>query len=609
MGHRLVCIAGPQIGQMYVLDERLITIGRDPASTFQFDHRLVSFHHAEIRYENGQYTLYDLGSDNGTFVNEGKILVHRLESGDQIGFADSIIRFEALGDDTTLNPPVRLLATNQALRGKIFALSDKILTFGRDEQSTIRIDNKLASRRHAEIRYEGGDYILSDKNSQNGTFVDGKRLTTYHVLHSGEQITIANQNFLFEVRELSSDLTQKASDPSSQPLIRPGSVWDPLQVVLEFRPQGDIIHVQWRCQLWGVRNSRFRLPYKTDELPTLMRALDAIQYPNYPEEGPVFDQPAQALLTRLGLWHNMRVVSNAGRIVGRALYNGLAGKTGTAFTELYNYSVAQNRPISYIFQFPENATQLAALPWELLCEQEQPLLIGRLASLDSCERYISIERPIPLMEANRRPLHILALSPEYGITSELREEERDARLALWKRLKRDGRITYDELRPLTRRSLTDYLRSQTRRPDIIHYFGHGAYRNGTGYLYFDDGQNGTTMVSTSQLTQLFGGVPLIVLYGCQSSRVAANDSLLTGLAPALSLVAGAVVGMQFTVSTQAAVRFSEILYDSILEQRRSLQEAVAEGRQALYFEEEAGGSWFVPALYIRGSNHAPFRLG
>ena len=40
--------------------------GRLPA----LDHGSVSRRHAEISYANGQYVLHDMGSTNGTFVND-----------------------------------------------------------------------------------------------------------------------------------------------------------------------------------------------------------------------------------------------------------------------------------------------------------------------------------------------------------------------------------------------------------------------------------------------------------------------------------------------------------------------------------------------------------
>ncbi|MFY0633362.1 MAG: FHA domain-containing protein, partial [Vannielia sp.] len=63
-------------------------IGRDPAMdwTLPDPNRFVSSCHAEIRYENGGYWLYDV-STNGTFVNGASMRVkspYQLQSGDKL---------------------------------------------------------------------------------------------------------------------------------------------------------------------------------------------------------------------------------------------------------------------------------------------------------------------------------------------------------------------------------------------------------------------------------------------------------------------------------------------------------------------------------------------
>ncbi|QDC10319.1 type VI secretion system-associated FHA domain protein TagH [Oceanicola sp. D3] len=69
-------------------DQGGFEIGRDPAMdwTLPDPNRFVSSCHAEIRYENGTYWLYDV-STNGTFVNGGSMRVkspYQLQSGDKL---------------------------------------------------------------------------------------------------------------------------------------------------------------------------------------------------------------------------------------------------------------------------------------------------------------------------------------------------------------------------------------------------------------------------------------------------------------------------------------------------------------------------------------------
>jgi pSer/pThr/pTyr-binding forkhead associated (FHA) protein len=49
------------------------SIGRETGSTIFLDDDTVSVHHANIVYEKGQWLLEDLGSHNGTIVNEVQI--------------------------------------------------------------------------------------------------------------------------------------------------------------------------------------------------------------------------------------------------------------------------------------------------------------------------------------------------------------------------------------------------------------------------------------------------------------------------------------------------------------------------------------------------------
>ena len=61
-----------------------IAIGRHESSDLQLNSRTVSNYHAEILNENGRIVLRDLGSTNGSFVNDEKVREQTVESGDRI---------------------------------------------------------------------------------------------------------------------------------------------------------------------------------------------------------------------------------------------------------------------------------------------------------------------------------------------------------------------------------------------------------------------------------------------------------------------------------------------------------------------------------------------
>lgn len=73
-----------------------ITVGRDPKNDIVLDDRRVSRRHAEVRLRLGRYTLYDLQSTNGTFVNGRRIAEMVLSDEDRItiGAAELVVRLE-----------------------------------------------------------------------------------------------------------------------------------------------------------------------------------------------------------------------------------------------------------------------------------------------------------------------------------------------------------------------------------------------------------------------------------------------------------------------------------------------------------------------------------
>jgi len=69
-----------------------LRIGRSPDNDMVIPHLSVSSHHAELRTVPGGYRLVDLGSHNGTYVNEQRVADALLAEGDMVGFGDTTFR-------------------------------------------------------------------------------------------------------------------------------------------------------------------------------------------------------------------------------------------------------------------------------------------------------------------------------------------------------------------------------------------------------------------------------------------------------------------------------------------------------------------------------------
>jgi hypothetical protein len=94
--------------------------------------------------------------------------------------------------------PPQIIGLQGEQANRSFPIADTPITFGRSPDNTVVLASGRASRRHAEIRRTGAEYILSDLGSANGTFVNGQRLTAPHSLRTGDTFQIGDDTFRFE---------------------------------------------------------------------------------------------------------------------------------------------------------------------------------------------------------------------------------------------------------------------------------------------------------------------------------------------------------------------------------------------------------------------------
>jgi pSer/pThr/pTyr-binding forkhead associated (FHA) protein len=81
----LVVTRGPNIGTRYLLADTVVRAGRHPESDIFLDDITVSRRHVEITPEDGgAYSLRDVGSLNGTYVNRERIDEVQLSPGDEV---------------------------------------------------------------------------------------------------------------------------------------------------------------------------------------------------------------------------------------------------------------------------------------------------------------------------------------------------------------------------------------------------------------------------------------------------------------------------------------------------------------------------------------------
>ncbi|MGI9036940.1 MAG: FHA domain-containing protein [Pyrinomonadaceae bacterium] len=215
--------------------QEIIRIGRDAKECqIVFDHQkfpMVSRRHAELRWRNGQWFLFDLNSSFGTFLNGQKIIEPQVVPvGSAIQFGASgpslIVAWIEAGADAlpasasqnnfskpvsaplppisnqiNLNQPPQFAAPPNSSAQIEFAdapavapykiTKDKI-RLGRDPQADIILEASavMVSRLHAEISRQGKDFILADNKSFNGTLVNGQRISAPTPIYHTDEIQL-----------------------------------------------------------------------------------------------------------------------------------------------------------------------------------------------------------------------------------------------------------------------------------------------------------------------------------------------------------------------------------------------------------------------------------
>ncbi len=187
------------------LGPRRLTLGRATDCSVVLPDPAVSAHHAAITRTPSGYSLTDLGSKNGTWVNRRPVREYLLRPGDVIRIGDTELIFRPAGTqkpfsspggsaapraggaahpgpllersgparpDHPMAPPVAWLLTPTA-RYPLPATGGEV---GRDPRCAIVLDDPTVSARHARLEYRDGVWRVTDLGSTNGTFVNGRRV-------------------------------------------------------------------------------------------------------------------------------------------------------------------------------------------------------------------------------------------------------------------------------------------------------------------------------------------------------------------------------------------------------------------------------------------------
>ncbi len=176
---QLRVIEGENKNSNFMLSSSLATIGRVNGDIVISDSQ-VSSRHAQIKQSSEGWYIEDVGSRNGTFVNEERITrAVPLKTNDMIRVGTTVLVFELHDEAQSSSNALRI---SQLIDGR-----PRII--GRSPDSDIQIDEAVVSRHHARLSCENNQIVLTDLNSSNGTFVNGQKISRI-VIHTGDRIRI-----------------------------------------------------------------------------------------------------------------------------------------------------------------------------------------------------------------------------------------------------------------------------------------------------------------------------------------------------------------------------------------------------------------------------------
>jgi pSer/pThr/pTyr-binding forkhead associated (FHA) protein len=221
------------------LDKPRFTIGRKPDNDLVIENPAVSGHHALIFSMEGAYFIEDLGSTNGTFVNEAKIQKEKLKHSDSIVVGKHVLIYqgeiaapppspkETESDKTMILETAKQKELLKAAHGtmktaaaggkttekvgwltvvsgetdrKEYELTGRLTVIGAEDTATVKLTGWFAPKDAALISRRGSAYFISVPDGAKKITVNEEAVQGQKQLHDADVIIIAGVHFQLGLR-------------------------------------------------------------------------------------------------------------------------------------------------------------------------------------------------------------------------------------------------------------------------------------------------------------------------------------------------------------------------------------------------------------------------
>lgn len=223
------------------LENPQLTIGRKPDNDLVIDNPAVSGHHARVVKEEGGFAIEDLGSTNGTFLNDAKVQKQKLKNTDCINIGKHALIFQ---DEVAPPPPpppppkesdsdktmildtakqkelLKALGTVKTAAvtakdekigwltvstgdtdKKEYELTGRLNVIGKEDTASVRLIGWLAPKNAAMLSRRGAAYFISMPEGAKKITVNGEAVQGQQELQDGDVIIVAGVHFHFSLKE------------------------------------------------------------------------------------------------------------------------------------------------------------------------------------------------------------------------------------------------------------------------------------------------------------------------------------------------------------------------------------------------------------------------
>ena len=126
---KLVAVSGPSAGRAFAIVRASATVGRHPTNDFVVDDPRVSGAHLELTRVHDRVRARDVGSTNGTWLGQHKVMDVELAIGGEMTIGDTVLRLDV--DENAAVPPSNARESFGDLVGRSPAMRELFATLER----------------------------------------------------------------------------------------------------------------------------------------------------------------------------------------------------------------------------------------------------------------------------------------------------------------------------------------------------------------------------------------------------------------------------------------------------------------------------------------------